>query len=96
MPTSIKMGLVERNRESRELSISTQAALLDVSRSSLYYRPLAVSQEEVELKHKIDEIFTTHPYYGSRKITQQLRRDGLLVNRKAIEGHMREMGLEAI
>ena len=91
------MGLVERNRERGELPLSTQAVLLDVSRSSLYYRKVAVSQAEVELKHKIDEIFTAHPYYGSRrKITQQLRRGGLLVNRKAVQGHMREMGLEAI
>lgn len=96
MPRSIKIGLVERNRASGELALSTQARLLDVSRSSLYYRKVSVSPQEVELKHKIDEIFTAHPYYGSRRITQQLRRDGLFVNRKAIQGHMREMGLEAI
>ena len=96
LPRSIKIGLVERDRASGELALSTQARLLDVSRSSLYYRKVSVSQQEVELKHKIDEIFTAHPYYGSRRITQQLRRDGLFVNRKAIQGHMRQMGLEAI
>jgi putative transposase len=73
-----------------------QARLLSISRSSLYYCPVAPSPEEVALKHQIDRIFTAHPFYGSRRITAQLCRDGIVVNRKAVQRHMREMGLEAI
>ncbi|GHO49385.1 hypothetical protein KSX_75480 [Ktedonospora formicarum] len=48
------------------------------------------------MEHRIDEIYTQCPFYGSRKITEQLRLDGLLVNRKAVQRHMREMGIEGI
>lgn len=79
-----------------ELPIATQADLLGLNRSSLYYKPVAPSPEEITLKHRIDEIYTAHPYYGSRRITAQLKREGFPVNRKAVQRHMREMGIAAI
>lgn len=82
--------------ETRELPIKTQAEFLGLNRSSLYYKPRSPSPEEVRLKHRIDEIYTEYPFYGSRRITAQLRREGWQVNRKAVQRHMREMGLEAI
>jgi putative transposase len=78
------------------MPLTTQTALLALNRSSLYYQPVAPTSEEVALKHRIDEIFTERPYYGIRKITAQLRRDGMLVNHKAVARHMREMGLVAL
>lgn len=48
------------------------------------------------LKHRIDEIYTECPFYGSRRITAQLRREGKYVNRKAVQRHMREMGIAGI
>jgi putative transposase len=57
---------------------------------------VAPSPEELALKHQIDTIYTARPYYGVRRITAQLRRDGILVNHKAVARHMREMGLMAI
>ncbi|EQD66861.1 integrase, partial [mine drainage metagenome] len=39
------------------------------------------SDDEVFLKHRIDEIYTRWPFYGSRRITVELRRDGLDVGR---------------
>lgn len=48
------------------------------------------------MKHRIDEIYTESPFYGSRKITGQLRREGVLINRKAVQRHMREMGIAGI
>lgn len=82
--------------ETRQLPIKTQAELLGLHRSSLYYKPWSPSPEEVRLKHRIDEIYTEYPFYGSRRITAQLRLEGWQVNRKAVQWHMREMGLEAI
>jgi putative transposase len=73
-----------------------QADLLTLSRASLYYQPLPPSVEEVALKHRIDEIYTAYPFYGSRRITVQLRREGELINRKAVQRHMREMGIAGI
>src|SRR5690606_40280167 len=68
--------------------------LLGLNRSGLYYKPKPPSGAELALKRSIDEIFTEHPYYGSRRITAALRRRGFDVNRKAVQRHMREMGLE--
>ena len=79
-----------------DLSLSVQAQLLGLNRSSLYYQPVPPSAEEIALKHRIDQLYTDHPYYGSRRITEQLKREGLQVNRKAVIRHMHEMGLVAV
>ena len=67
-----------------------------MSRSSLYYQPAGPSAEEIALKHRIDAIYTAYPFYGSRRITEQLRHEGWGINRKAVQRQMHEMGLEAI
>ena len=82
--------------EQRELPVRTQAELLSLNRSGLYYQPALPSAEEVALKHRIDEVYTEHPYYGYRKITAQLQREGMQINHKAVARHMREMGLAAL
>ena len=88
-----RLALVER--VASELSLQAQAELLGVSRASLYYRPAPPSAKEVAIKHRIDELYTAHPFYGSRKITALLRPDWP-INRKRVQRYMREMGLVAI
>jgi putative transposase len=88
------MALVER--EAIELPLSTQAELLQLSRASLYYQPRFPSPEEVALKHRIDELYTAHPFYGSRKITALLRLEQGPLSRKTVQRHMREMGISGI
>lgn len=82
--------------DDKELPIITQAELLGLNRSSLYYKPVEPSPEEIFIKHKIDEIYTKHPYFGSRRITVVLNNSGLTINRKAVQRHMREMGIAGI
>ena len=94
LPRTTRLALVERSGP--ELPLTLQAKLLGVSRSSLYYQPVPPRAEEIVLKHRIDAISTQYPYYGSRRITEQLCRDGWQINRKAVQRHMRQMGLEAI
>lgn len=79
-----------------QIPIARQCQLLNVSRSGYYYEPKPVSEEEQWLMKKIDEIYTELPFYGSPKITRELQRQGLIVNHKAVERLMREMGLMAI
>ncbi len=88
--------MVQIEREESELPLSLQADLLGISRSSLYYQPRPPSQEELSIKHRIDELCTDYPFYGSRKMAAQLQREGMQVNRKAVQRHMREMGIQAI
>lgn len=80
----------------RELPISTQAQLLGLNRAGLYYQPAPPSAEEVALKHRIDEIYTAHPYYGYRRIAGQLHREGVAINQKTVARYMQEMGLSAV
>jgi len=80
----------------QQLSISRQCSLLDVSRSSFYYRPKPINSEDLELMRKIDELYTQDPSLGSRSISRQLRRQGTKVNRKRIQRLMRLMGIEAV
>jgi putative transposase len=94
MSRTARRALLER--PASELPLATQAALLGLSRSHLYYVPVPPSAEELALKRRIDAIFTDRPFYGVRKITAQLRREGCVVNHKAVARHMREMGLAAI
>jgi putative transposase len=54
---------------------------------------VAVSAEELRLKHRIDELYTAYPFYGSRRITVVLQREGHQVNRKRMQRYMRQMGL---
>lgn len=88
------MALVER--EHGELPLTQQTALLSVSRSSVYYQPREPSVEEIAVKHRIDELYTQYPFYGSRKMEAHLRREGVVINRKTVQRHMREMGIVAI
>lgn len=89
-----RVALIERGAP--ELPLSVQAELLGLSRSSLYYRPVGPSPEEVGVKHRIDAIYTEHPFYGSRRITAQLRREEVVINRKTVQRYMREMGIVGI
>jgi len=76
--------------------VKTQAALLSLNRSGLYYVPVPPSPEEVAFKHRIDEIYTAHPYYGYRRIAGQLHREGRAINQKTVARYMQEMGLSAV
>lgn len=77
------------------VSISRQTALIGISRSGLYYTP-AVNPENIRIRHAIDEIFTKHPFLGSRRIRVDLRDSGIFIGRDQVRHHMRAMGLEAI
>ena len=74
-----------------DVSLKSQCQWLSLNRTSLYYTPLAPSPEEITIKHRIDELYTAFPFYGSRKLAAVLK-----INRKAVQRHMREMGIAAI
>lgn len=69
--------------------------MLEINRSSLYYNPKTVDDKTVLLTNLIDEEFTRHPFYGTRRMTAYLRHLGYEINRKRIQSLYRLMGLEA-
>ena len=84
------------DREHPKLPIVRQCALLGVARSSLYYRPKAVSEEDLSLMSEIDRQYLETPFYGSRRMKAWLERLGIPVSRKRVQRLMRIMGLRAI
>jgi putative transposase len=78
-----------------ELPLKVQAELLGISYSSLFYKRVAPSVRELAIQRRIDEIYTAHPYYGSRKIAVVLRPE-FGVSRPTIQAYMRAMGIFAI
>jgi len=79
----------------RFITITRQAELLGIARSTVYYEPV-VDLYDLELMRFIDEQYTKTPFYGSRRMTVSLNRNGYLVNRKRVQRLMRLMGIEAI
>jgi len=83
-------------RDHPDLSLSRQCRLLSISRSSFYYVLKGESPENLALMRRIDELFLKYPFYGSRQMVRQLRRQGNCVGRHRVRRLMRLMGLEAI
>jgi len=73
-----------------------QCELLDLCRSSLYYQPQPISPADLALMRRIDALYLAHPFFGSRRITHMLKRQGEKVGRLHVATLMRLMGIEAI
>lgn len=78
------------------LPIVRQAQLLELSRSSVYYRPQPTSDADLALMRRIDELHLEHPFAGSRMLRDLLNREGFAVGRKHVTTLMRKMGIEAL
>lgn len=79
-----------------ELPLTRQCEILDLSRSGIYYMPTPVSSEDMELMRQIDEIHLIYPFYGSRKIRNELWSKGYDIGRDRVRRLMRKMGVEAL
>lgn len=78
------------------MPITTQCQLLGLSRSSAYYRPRGVSEADLRLMRRLDELHLEHPFLGARKLTRLLKDAGFAVGRRHVSTLMRGMGIEAI
>jgi putative transposase len=79
-----------------ELSVSRQCQLLELPRSTAYYRPLPESPENLALMRRIDELHLEFPFAGARMLRDLLRPEGIRAGRKRIAGLMAKMGIEAL
>lgn len=82
--------------ESGTLSIRSQCELIDLPRSNYYYEPSGWSQEELGLMKIIDEIYTEHPYYGTRRMSKVLESLGYSLGRKGVRNYYEVLGLCAV
>jgi len=79
-----------------ELPKTRRCTLLDVARSTAYYQPAPVSDDDLRVMRLIDEIHLRLPFYGSRRVVDELETLGEPVNRKRVQRLMRLMGLQAL
>jgi putative transposase len=79
-----------------DIAIYRQCELIGLPRSSYYYETQGESDYNLHLMKLIDEQYTKAPFYGTRKMTNWLKKQGYEVNRKRVQRLMRLMGIEAI
>ena len=82
--------------KSHKIPINRQCQILELNRSSFYYRGREVSESDLQRMRQIDEIHTKRPFYGSRRIRDWFEDQGISVNRKRIQRLMRLMGIQAL
>ena len=78
------------------LSIVQQCKLLNISRSSYYYKPSLESDYNWSLMEIIDQEYIKYPFYGSRQMKRHLARKGYHISRNRVRRLMRKMGIMAI
>ncbi|MFO2953548.1 IS3 family transposase [Legionella pneumophila serogroup 1] len=84
------------NVDNKDISIRRQCSLLGVNRSTLYYTSKATDVDDVGLLNEIRDIWNKYPFYGYRRITIELRKQGHVVNRKRVQRLMVLGGIYAI
>ena len=89
-----KKALIESKH--KKLSISEQCEIFGISRSHYYYQPVPMSQVNIKLLHKIDEIATDNSEYGYRFIHEQLKEDGFSIGKHRVLKYMGILGIQAI
>ena len=79
-----------------KLSLTKQAAALGISRSSIYYLPRPVSEQDQALLNRIDRLHLAFPFAGARMLRDLLNQEGFQVGRKHVGTLMKKMGIEAL
>src|SRR5208283_4816592 len=83
-------------RPGKELSVRRQCALVGVARSGVYRSKPVTGADDLAVMRRIDELHLELPFYGSRRMTFELNKEGGGVNRKRVQRLMRVMGIEAL
>ena len=79
-----------------KLPLTRQAAVLGISRGSVYYAPQPVSAAELAIMRRIDELHLDYPFAGSRMLRDLLNGEGIAIGRDQVRTMMRRMGIEAL
>jgi len=79
-----------------KLPLSRQAAMLGISRGSLYYNACPVPAAELAIMRRIDELHLDYPFAGSRMLRDLLRGEGIAIGRDQVTTMMRRMAIEAV
>jgi putative transposase len=78
------------------MPITKQCQWLGLARSSVYYQPVPVSQEDLAIMHRLDQRHLCYPCFGARKLTAMLKREGVAIGRKRVRRLMQRRGIFAL
>jgi putative transposase len=93
------LGRCERKETidaTHKLPLKRQAELLDLSRSNVYYLPRPVSDADLVLMRRLDELHLNFPFAGARMLRDILKLEGVEVGRKHVRTLMERIGIAAI
>jgi putative transposase len=93
-PREQRQQLIDSNHA--ELSLRRQCELLQVNRSTFYYKASEIDPDDINLLNEIREIWERYPFYGYRRITKELEFKGHKINRKRVQSLMQLGGIQAI
>src|SRR5437667_12092069 len=79
-----------------DLSITKQAEVLRISRSSVYYLPRPVSAVDLEIMRRLDRLHLEYPFAGSRMLRGLLALQGCKIGRRHVKTLMKRMGIETL
>ncbi len=79
-----------------KLSIRRQCALLGLARSGVYRQRRPANDNDLAVMRRLDALFTTWPFLGSRRMAAMLRTEEHRINRKRVQRLMRQMGIAAL
>ena len=91
-----RVNLVRNLLTTKELPASVGASLLDINRTSIYYKGSPVSDDELVCKEIIDHLHTDNPTWGARQMSAQLKARGYRVGRRKARRYMNEMDIHPI
>jgi putative transposase len=78
------------------LPVKRQAQLVGISRGTVYYQPEPISDADLRLMRRVDELHLELPFAGSRMLRDLLNAEGFAVGRRHVATLMRRMGIEAL
>ena len=96
MDLTTRVNLVQNLLTTKEIPVSVGARLLDINRTSIYYKGTPVSEEELACKEIIDHLHTDNPTWGARQMSAQLKARGYHVGRRKARRYMNEMDIYPI
>ncbi len=79
-----------------KLSLRRQSELLQVNRSTLYYKAKGPDVDDISLLNEMRDLWERYPFYGYRRLTKELQAKGYNVNRKRVQRLMKVGGIQAI
>jgi putative transposase len=85
--------MIDRNHD---LPVTRQCRILRLARSTAYYQPAPVAEEDLALMRRVDELHLDFPFAGARMLRDMLRREGRPIGRKRVRTLMKRMGIEAL